>query len=320
VTSGNPPDAIRGLYVWSVRRWYAEGLTPKRLRTLVRDGDLIRTRRGVYATRKAMEYAKRDAKHAHAIAAISEIRLTTGGIVSHHSAALLHGLDMLHPPDMSRVSMTFQRGGGQRNDGIVRYRARLTNDQVEKVFGILVTSVARTVIDIARISTFMQGVVIADSALRNAVTPGENGTTKDQLRAVLGTCAGWPGSTLAERVVEFADESSESVLESCARVVFHEHGLERPELQAWIPGTGYRVDFLWPEYKVIAEADGLAKYEEDPKRKIADQIKRDGALRKLGYELVHFTWADLFNSPRKIIKDILDAKQQQQRRSHGGGG
>lgn len=181
MTSGNPPDAIHGLYVWSAKRWYTEGLTPKRLRTLVRDGDLIRTRRGVYATRKAMEYAKKDARHAHAIAAISEIRVTTGGIVSHHSAALLHGLDMLHPPDMSRVSMTFRRGGGERNDGIVRYRSRLPKDEVEQVaFGFLVTSVARTVIDIARISKFMQGVVIADSALRNGMAPSENGTTEDQ--------------------------------------------------------------------------------------------------------------------------------------------
>ena len=287
----------------------------------------------MYATRKAMEYAKKDARHAHAIAAISEIRVTTGGIVSHHSAALLHGLDMLHPPDMSRVSMTFRRGGGERNDGIVRYRSRLPKDQVEQVvFGFLVTSVARTVIDIARVSKFMQGVVIADSALRNGMAPGENGTTEDQLRAVLGGCAGWPGSALAERVVRFADGRSESVLESCARVVFDEQGLKPPELQEWIPGTGYRADFLWPRDKVIAETDGLAKYEEDPKKKIADQIKRDRILRNLGYEVVHFTWAELFNQPGRVVKDILDAierqrlraaadrARQRQRRSREGGG
>jgi very-short-patch-repair endonuclease len=310
VTSGNPPDVLHGLYVLSAKRWQAEGVSPKRLRALVRNGDLIRTRRGVYATRQAMEYAEKDARHAHAVAAISAFRATTGGVVSHHSAALLHGLEMLNPPDSSRVSMIFESGGGYSADGIARYRATLPPDQVGRVLGLSVTSVARTVIDIARVSAFMQGVVVADSALRNGLIPGENGTTREELRAALRTCAGWPGSVLAERVVRFADERSESVLESCARVVFDEHGLEPPDLQVWIPGTGYRADFCWMDCQVIAEADGLAKYEEDPKKKIAEQIKRDRELRRLGWEVIHFTWEELFRNPRKVIRDILEARRR----------
>lgn len=288
----------------SAKQWRAKGVTPGRLRTLVRDGDLIRTRHGVYATRKAMEFAGRDDRHAHSLAAVSAIRATTGGIVSHHSAARLHGLDMLDPPEISCVHMTFPPGPGDSTDGIVRYRAALPKRQIVKLFGFDVTSVARTVVDIARDSTFMQGVVIADSALRS-------GTTEQQLRAVLRTCAGWPGIARAERVVGFADEAAESALESCARVVFHEHGLEPPELQVWIPGSGYRADFCWQDCQVIAEADGLAKYEEDPKKKIAEQIKRDNELRRLGWDVVHFTWEDLFRNPRKVIQDILDAMRRQ---------
>jgi hypothetical protein len=294
-------------------------VTPRRLRTLVRDGDLVRTQRGVYATRKAMEYAMKDARHAHAIAAISAIRVTTGGTVSHHSAALLHGLETLNPPEMSKVEMTFSHGGGYSGDGIVRYRARLPRGQVEKVFGLPVTSVARTVIDIARTSAFRQGVVVADSALRSGMVPGENGTTEEQLCEVLRTCAGWPGLALAERVVRFADGRSESVLESCARVVFDEHGLEPPEPQVWIPGSGYRADFRWMDCQVIAETDGLAKYEEDPKRKIAEQIRRDKELRRLGWDVVHFTWEELFRNPGKVVQDILDAmrRQREARASRG---
>jgi very-short-patch-repair endonuclease len=311
VAHSDTPDAIDGLYVWSVKQWRAQGVSPKRLRTLVRDGDLIRTQHGVYATRKAMEYAKKDDRRAHVIAAISAIRVTTGGTVSHHSAALLHGLDMLHPPDMSKVGMAFSQGGGYSAGGIVRYRGKLPRNQIEKVFGLPVTSVARTVIDIARISAFMQGVVVADSALHNGMIPGETGTTEEQLQAVLSTCAGWPGLALAERVVRFADGRSESVLESCARVVFDEHALEPPDLQVWIPGSGYRADFCWMDCQVIAETDGLAKYEEDPKRKIAEQIRRDHELRDLGWEVVHFTWEQLFRNPAKVVRAILDAMRRQ---------
>lgn len=153
----------------------------------------------------------------------------------------------------------------------------------------------------------MHGVVVADSALH------ANKVSRDQMRRMLTACARWPGHETARRVVEFADGRAESVLESCARVVFHEHGLEPPDLQVWISGSNYRADFLWPEDKVIAECDGLAKYEEDPKRKIAEQIRRDNVLRRLGYEVIHFTWEDLFVRPEKVIMDILAASQRQRR-------
>jgi len=81
------------------------------------------------------------------------------------------------------------------------------------------------------------------------------------------------------------------VLESCARVVFAEAGLPAPVLQAAI-ATGAaefiaKVDFCWPSYRVIAEADGMAKYD-DPRR-ARDQIMRDTRLRDAGYKVVHFT-------------------------------
>lgn len=304
VTQRGVPDAVRGLYVWSAARWRKEGLTPAQLRTLARSGDLTRTRRGVYATREAIEFSRKDAMSEHAVAALSVLRVTSGAIVSHHSAAILHGLDMLDPPDSSIVTLTFAPGTkGDTGDGtdIVRYRAKLPRDQLTKVFGFYATNPARTVIDIARMSTFMQGVVVADSVLRLEKA------TDGQLRRVLDDCPRWPGMDVARRVVEFANPLAESVLESCARVVFHKHGLEPPELQVWIPGTSARVDFCWPGYKVIAEADGLGKYEDDAKRKIADQTRRDNALRRAGYVVIHFTWSELFGQPETLIGDLARA-------------
>jgi very-short-patch-repair endonuclease len=178
------------------------------------------------------------------------------------------------------------------------YQAELPAAHVGKVrFGFWVTTPARTVVDIARISTFMQGVVVADSVLRNEAA------TEHDLKGVLDACPRWPGIALARRVTEFADPLAESVLESCARATFHEHGLERPLLQE-SPAPGIRVDFCWPRYKLVVEADGLAKYERDPTRKIAEQTKRDNRLRRLGYTIIHFTWAELFGNTVALIDDI----------------
>ena len=191
--------------------------------------------------------------------------------------------------------------GRLKSDGIFFHTAELPDDHVTSVLGAKVTCVPRTVIDLARVSSFMSAVVTADSALRAATT------TKQGLIAVCGACNGWPGIRKARRVVDFSDGRAESVLESCARVIFAEHGLDPPELQFTITGPDFRysVDFYWPEYRVIAEADGQVKYS-DPKRAIR-QLGRDQQLRDLGYKVVHFTWRELFQNPRAVIERIRKA-------------
>jgi len=107
--------------------------------------------------------------------------------------------------------------------------------------------------------------------------------------------------------VEFSDPRAESVLESCARVIFHEQGLPAPELQVTIRGAHFSasVDFCWPEYRVIAEADGAMKYA-DPERAIK-QLRRDQLLRDAGYRVVHFTWRELFGATATVIDRIRRA-------------
>ena len=163
------------------------------------------------------------------------------------------------------------------------------------------TSVPRTVVDLARMSSFMSAVVTVDSALRADLT------TSGALVAVCDACAGWPGIRKARRAVDFGNPGAESVLESCARVVFHEHGLEAPELQFTVTGPDFRysVDFHWPKHRVIAEADGAMKYS-DAQRAVR-QLDRDQRLRDLGYKVVHFTWRDLFQNPAAVIARIRKA-------------
>jgi hypothetical protein len=106
--------------------------------------------------------------------------------------------------------------------------AALPPDHVTTREGIRLTSVARTVVDLARASSFRCGVVVADSALRS------NQTSKAELQSVITDCARWPG--ISRLVVEFADGRSESVLESISRVAFRDQGLPAPELQVWVGG------------------------------------------------------------------------------------
>lgn len=107
--------------------------------------------------------------------------------------------------------------------------------------------------------------------------------------------------------MDFSGQRAESALESCARVIFHEQGLDPPELQFTVTGSDFRysVDFYWAEHGVVAEADGKMKYS-DPQRAIR-QLDRDQRLRDLGYKVVHFTWRELLQDPVAVIDRIRSA-------------
>ena len=109
-------------------------------------------------------------------------------------------------------------------------------------------------------------------------------------------------------MADFASASAESVLESCARVSFRDQGLPAPELQVSIIGRSRtviaRVDFLWRGFWTVAEADGLLKY--NGRDDAIAELKRDRLLREAGFEVVHFTWKELFTEPARVATRIRE--------------
>jgi hypothetical protein len=301
------------MVVGGIADWRRTGISRGRLRGLIATGQLVRIRRGAYATSEVLAEATRDPclRQALDVAAVRALR-GQAGIASHQSAAAILGLRQLTTPPKGTVTLTMppgKRKGGYDRSGVTCHMADLPKEHVIKPYGLPTTTAARTVIDIARTSPFTEGVVVADSALY------ERHTSKTELRSVLASCAQWPGTTKAKAVVDFASGLAESVLESCARVVFHERGLPPPELQVHVIGQSgtlvARVDFMWQKYRVIAEADGLLKY--DSGQTAIKELARDRLLREAGYEVVHFTWKELFTDPERVIRRIVDAFARQSR-------
>lgn len=305
VTLSDFPNAVRKETVRTTAEWRTAGLTPAQFRSLTRAGALVRVRHGVYATRAAVESAAADPRLGHALR-VAAARAAVGrhAVASHQSAAVLHGIDLLRTPGDGTVWLT--RPPGQRcghQEGIHLYSAQLPGSHVLALDGVRVTTATRTVVDLARSLPFMEGVVAADSALRLGKT------TDFGLADVLHACARWAGADRARRVAAFSSEDAGSVLESCARVVFAEAGLPAPVLQAAIATADGefigRADFCWPAYLAIAEADGMAKYD-DPGR-ARKQILRDIRLRDAGYKVVHFTWSELFGTPERVVARVRAA-------------
>ena len=269
-------------------------------------------RYGVYAKASVTAAAAADPVLAHALDVAGALARQPRAVASHQSAATLRGLDLLSGMDARAVYLTVPpgaRAGSYRQANVVRHSAALPDAHITSPFGVPTTTAARTVVDIARSGGFMAGVVTADSALHQRCT------SKTELRRVLASCDGWPRIGNATKVVEFASSLAESVLESCARVVFQERGLPAPELQVAVFGRGgdliARVDFFWRDYSVVAEADGLLKYQSG-----ADairELRRDRLLRELGLDVIHFTWEELFREPERVARRVLTAFERGRR-------
>ena len=320
MTRTDVPDIVRRNTVMSARRWQAKGVSPALMRSLIRSGQLIRMRQGVYATKRALDWANAvnpanpangdpgpDPVRAHVLSVLAAIA-TVGrnAVASYHSAALLHRLSLLTAPPAGTVTLTLpsaRKWNRAQPADVVFHASDLPKEHVTRLYNVPVTTVARTVADLARTLPFMDAVVVADSALN------QEKATKPELLQALDQSKGWPGVRQARRALEFADERAESPLESAARVVFAEAGLAPPELQVTIQGEqeqfAARVDFLWRARKVIAEADGLVKYSD--RKDLLKERERDHQLREAGYTTVHFTWRELFQTPEAVIARIRSA-------------
>ena len=303
------PDKGRIAGIVTTAELTASGMSDCRIRTLVNRGDLYQVARGVYADGAKARDRLRFPDGSQLLTLAGAV--AAGGssaVVSHQSAAYLHAIDLLGKPDQMVVLTVPVSRGWTARAGVKLHAATVPAEQITSAFGLAVTTPARTVIDLARTLEFRAGVVSADSALRRKLV------TKPDLHAVLATCSQWRGARRAADVIEFSDGRAESPLESIARVAFADCGLPPPELQVWLGGTTEpigRVDFYWRKYWTIAEVDGALKYDgADGPRRVTLQLERDALLREDGYEVVHFTWDQISNSPQRVAASIRVAFQR----------
>lgn len=274
--------ACRQGFVLTRQQAREAGLTDRRIRTLLRRGVWSSPRYGALSPLPAT---------AQTTATAAGLRYPRA-VLSYASAAELRGVPLLKPA--GRPTLTAQKDNGCQTctrDDIRLHLAELRLEDVERWFGIPVTTIARTVVDLARSRGIRDGLVAADAALHECVvTPAE-------LRDVVARQRGWPGVRTARWVVEFADGRAESPLESLARLCFAEHDLPAPEPQAWIATSGglYRVDFVWAAERVVVETDGLLKYRNTSA--IVEEKRRQVYLERAGYDVVRLMWDDVVNDP-----------------------
>ena len=186
------------------------------------------------------------------------------------------------------------------------------------------TSGARTVADNLRHLSNVEGVALADSALRQARVSYE------QIAAVLRRQSCWPYADNAFRALPLVDPRRESWLESYSFVRLHQLGLAMPEPQVSLfDARGRflgRVDGWLPEDAVALESDGREKYLLDrqalsadvdvagdellerARRRILEEKERRDRIVDLGAELTRWGTREIVRSPGAVFARITAAQ------------
>jgi len=280
----------------SLRELAAAGVDGDEVRRMHRRGELARIAPGTYVDPADPRLRRPEDRHQLQVA-VAVPRIASDAVVSHQSAAVLHGLPAWNLP-LARVHATRpRRSGALRTGRLHLHTAPLEPDEIVVVGGVAVTTVARTLVDVARTAGFEEAVAVLDAALHRRLL------TSAALAGALDRAAGWPGAPRARRAIEFADPRARSVGESRSRVAMSRHGVARPVLQ-WevVDPTGIvlgTAGFGWPEHGVGGEFDGLVKYGRVLRRghsraeaEFAEK-RREERMRSALRGLVRWVWAEL---------------------------
>lgn len=258
---------------------------PAVVRQRHRSGDWERIGRGIYLAGAPGPDRRTDTALGRIIGLHQ--RLHVPHWFSHESAALLWGLDQWVSPRTTHVIQQY-RTSSAGDPSVTRHFTRVSDDELTTRRGLPATTLERTVVDCAASLAPLQGLVIADSALRC-------GLDAARLADLLAARGGDRGIVRARAVIGFADEGAESPGESATRFIVLRDGLPVPMTQVAVPtrlGT-FWADLGWPEWKLLLEYDGRSKYADSSTEVFMREKRRHDAIVEAGWRALRVTKEDL---------------------------
>jgi hypothetical protein len=228
-----------------------------------------------------------------------------GAVISHGTAAGFHGL-WDKPPLLIDVTVPVE--AGRKMDGIRCRRCRYPQpDEVEVIHGIAVTTVARTLVDLAGmvgISTLKK--TAGRAAIRRKLDLDaldlavHNAKRRRGLRSL--ELALLPYRTKDGKVPDVRSDFETLILPDLLDL-----GLSRPGCNVWLHIEGERlmVDFFWEKQRVVVETDGRETHE-TPEAFQADR-RRDQFLAADGYRVLRVTWHQIHGEREAVLDRVSRA-------------
>ena len=251
----------------------------------VADGRLRRVHRGVYAVGELD-------RRGHWMAAV--LACGEGAVLSHRDAAMVWDL---RETNRGAIDVTAPAARRRSRPRITVHGAALhANDRAE-VDGVPVTSVTRTLLDLAE--------VVDPTQLRRAYEAAERHRILDidALNELIGRSNGRRGLAALLALLDYDPapaRDSKSDLESAFLDLVRQAGLRLPQLNVLV--EGYLVDAYWPGAGLVVE---LQSHEHHAHRQAFDRdYAKLGRLAIAGYDLLPLTHRQLTDERDWVVASL----------------
>lgn len=269
----------------------ALGMSASAIDRRVRGGRLHLLHRGVYAVgHRAVP------KEGRWLAAV--LRVGDGAVLSHRSAAELWGV--LRRADRGPIDVTAPRSARSSN-GIRRHEAHLASNEMTVRRQIPVTTLSRTLFDIAAITS--------DEGLEAAIRQAEylHRFRLESLEALLQRHPGRRGAAnikaCLRRLARGPRGRTRNRFEVRFTALLTRTDLPMPTLNTVLDLDGFKIeaDCLWRDQRLIVELDGGEAH----RTRVAFESdrERDRRLQAAGWRVVRVTWRQL-DEPAGLIGDL----------------
>jgi len=223
-------------------------------------------------------------------------------VASHTTAARVWNLPLLPAGPLDIEVTVPPRCHLRARAGLRRYRLQLPSEQIEVVCGVPVTSVARTLLDLACRGPRLSAVAAADSARNREML------TADELSAALWHLTGRHGGRRGAAWLRQVDGGAQSALETAVRLLLLDAQLPRPALQHALTESGEtvaRADLAYPESGVWIECDGWSAH--GSRGAFQQDRWRQNVLTSRGWIVLRFTADDVLQRPAYVISAVRRA-------------
>lgn len=290
------------------------GITRSQIRAAIAAGTITRVRHGVICV-SGMNGGDRREQTLHRVRALLT-RMDSDIVVSHSSAAILHGLPLPPGGDDGLVHLTSLRRRRLQVPGAFIHAARGdVTEHITSIEGVPVVTAMRAAIDVARGRSLPHALIPLDAAVRHCVIndPRTHAYRYDDeraectqvteevirsLRAQVAHLRYCTGIELLRRASLLVSPLSESPLESGSRGELIDAGMPPLALQFRFidgRGDGRRADFLLVE-GLIGEADGMIKYDgEDGRERLHAEKLRDLAAAEVAIRTLRWSARDVWS-------------------------
>lgn len=301
-----PPRLLDAPY-FTTRMAREAGCEQRDIAAAIRSGDLVRFRRGCYSPAPTWRAADDVGRHLIRARAVVDSLGPDRVVLSHVSAAALHGLP-IWGSSLGRVHVTRRGAGAGRVEGdVVHHRASVPDEDLREVDGLPVTVPDRAILEAASRARPEVALTLFDALLHAGLCDHE------RLLARFHEFERWPRMRHLHIPIRMADGGSESIGESRGRWFCWANGLPVPSTQFAVYDGDRLVatcDWGWPKHGALGEFDGQIKYGRlvEPGREPGDVVfaekRREDLIRELtSMTLIRLTWSD-FDSPRTTAQRI----------------